>query len=165
MKTLRIIDANLNRLREGIRVIEDISRYALDDKILTLQLKHIRHLTQTQNSSLLNNLLSNRNIKCDIAKDSIQSEIKRENLKGIVIANFKRTQESARVLEEILKLDEVANILQFKNNAICIQNIESKNEIKNFDIATPSSRFKYIRYELYDIEISYFIALEKSNIL
>ncbi|MDE6885901.1 MAG: thiamine-phosphate pyrophosphorylase [Helicobacteraceae bacterium] len=165
MKTLRIIDANLNRLREGIRVIEDISRYALDDKILTLRLKYIRHLTQTQNSSLLNNLLLNRNIKCDIAKDSIQSEIKRENLKGIVIANFKRTQESARVVEEILKLDEVANILQFKNNAICIQNIESKNEIKNFDIATPYSRFKYIRYELYDIEISYFIALEKSNIL
>ncbi len=30
--TLRLIDANLNRLREGIRVVEDIFRYVYNDK-------------------------------------------------------------------------------------------------------------------------------------
>ena len=42
-KLLRIIDANLNRAREGLRVCEDISRFALGDKTATRALKSIRH--------------------------------------------------------------------------------------------------------------------------
>ena len=41
---LRLIDANLNRLREGIRVVEDIFRYVYNDKQTALKLKELRHL-------------------------------------------------------------------------------------------------------------------------
>ena len=40
---LRIIDAAANRAREGLRVVEDYVRFALDDRHLTEQLKRLRH--------------------------------------------------------------------------------------------------------------------------
>jgi len=36
-QTLRIIDANLNRIGEGLRLLEDIARLLLDDAALTQQ--------------------------------------------------------------------------------------------------------------------------------
>ena len=47
--TLRILDANLNRLREGIRVIEDILRYGFNHKDFALQLKNLRHRCKINN--------------------------------------------------------------------------------------------------------------------
>ena len=120
-KELRLLDANLNRLREGIRVIEDIFRYVLDDKATSLRLKELRHKSRIEN---YNELLKSRDIKNDVLKKTTQSEQTRKNLNSILIANFKRAQESSRVLEEFTKL------------------IDTKS----------SENFKYIRYELYDIE-------------
>ena len=39
----RIIDANFNRSKEGLRVCEDMARFVWDDKILSVALKNIRH--------------------------------------------------------------------------------------------------------------------------
>ncbi|PHO09304.1 thiamine-phosphate pyrophosphorylase [Malaciobacter canalis] len=119
---LRLIDANLNRLREGIRVVEDIFRYIYDDKITASKLKELRHQSRIDNYK---DLLQSRDIKNDVLKKSTNSEQNRKNLESILIANFKRAQESARVLEEFCKLTS------------------SKD----------SENFKYIRYELYDLEI------------
>ncbi len=58
-------------------------------------------------------------------RESIKSEQNRDNLNSILIANFKRAQESARVLEEFTKLTSIKD----------------------------SENFKYIRYELYNLEI------------
>ena len=38
-QTLRIIDANLNRIGEGLRLLEDLARLLLNDVSLTQQLK------------------------------------------------------------------------------------------------------------------------------
>src|SRR5262245_52944153 len=43
LATLRILDANLNRATEGLRVIEDYCRFALDDRHLTQRCKQLRH--------------------------------------------------------------------------------------------------------------------------
>ena len=120
-KNLRLIDANLNRLAEGIRVVEDIFRYVLDDKITATRLKALRHKARID---IYNDLISSRDIKNDVLKTSPTSEQSRKDLTSILIANFKRTQESSRVLEEFCKL------------------LSTKD----------SENFKYIRYELYDIE-------------
>jgi hypothetical protein len=40
---IRIVDENLNRLSEGLRVLEDLARMILDDASLTQQLKSLRH--------------------------------------------------------------------------------------------------------------------------
>ncbi|MFT7879471.1 MAG: thiamine-phosphate pyrophosphorylase [Sulfurimonas sp.] len=104
-KVARLIDANLNRLKEGIRVIEDINRYIYDDASLTSQLKSLRHKLQTIYSL---DRLHFRDIENDVQKKSIASELKRNSISDLVIANFSRGQESARVLEESLKLIDPA---------------------------------------------------------
>lgn len=119
---LRLIDANLNRLREGIRVVEDIFRYIYNDKDTSIKLKNIRHLSRLKNYT---ELLETRDIQNDVLRESIKSEQNREDLFSILIANFKRAQESARVLEEFCKLTSIKD----------------------------SENFKYIRYELYNLEI------------
>src|SRR3954462_5450191 len=40
---LRLLDANTNRAREALRVIEDYARFALDDQQLSADLKSLRH--------------------------------------------------------------------------------------------------------------------------
>jgi hypothetical protein len=120
--TYRIIDANLNRLREGIRVVEDIFRYIYNDKELSTKLKNLRHISRVEN---FYEILSSRDVQNDVLKESIKSEQNRDDLNSILIANFKRAQESARVLEELLKLYSIKD----------------------------SENFKYIRYELYNLEI------------
>ncbi|MGB6327518.1 MAG: thiamine-phosphate pyrophosphorylase [Halarcobacter sp.] len=120
--TLRLIDANLNRLREGIRVVEDIFRYVYNDKETSSKLKALRHLSRLENYT---QLLETRDIQNDVLRESIKSEQNRSDLYSILIANFKRAQESARVLEEFSKLISIKD----------------------------SENFKYIRYELYNLEI------------
>ena len=41
--TLRILDANFNRAREALRVMEDFARFELDDALLTEACKTLRH--------------------------------------------------------------------------------------------------------------------------
>jgi len=100
-KVMRLIDANLNRLKEGIRVIEDIARYHDDDKELASKLKSIRHKCKLDIQS---ELLGSRNSEKDVLRSTTQSELNRSTLNDILIANYKRTQESSRVLEEIFKI-------------------------------------------------------------
>ena len=119
---LRLIDANLNRLREGIRVVEDIFRYVYNDKQTAIKLKELRHLSRLENYI---ELLETRDVKNDVLRASIKSEQNRTDLYSILIANFKRAQESSRVLEEFTKLTSIKD----------------------------SENFKYIRYELYNLEI------------
>ena len=119
---LRLIDANLNRLREGIRVVEDIFRYVYNEKQTALKLKELRHLSRLENYI---ELLETRDVKNDVLRSSIKSEQNRSDLYSILIANFKRAQESSRVLEEFIKLTSIKD----------------------------SENFKYIRYELYNLEI------------
>ena len=42
-RTLRIIDANLNRMGEGLRVLEDAARFLLNNAVLSEELKTLRH--------------------------------------------------------------------------------------------------------------------------
>ena len=94
----RVIDANLNRLKEGIRVIEDIARYVDNNKILATKLKNLRHQSKIED---LQNLLSSRDSINDVLRPTIKSEMNRSDVKSIIIANYKRGQESSRVLEEM----------------------------------------------------------------
>ena len=109
--TLRILDANLNRLREGIRVIEDILRYGCNHKDFALQLKNLRYRCKINN---FESFLHSRDSQNDVLTPSTKQAQNRANLKSNVVANFKRAQESARVLEEILKLSEVSKSEEFK---------------------------------------------------
>ena len=102
---LRIIDANFNRAKEGLRVCEDVSRYGFNRQALTRQFKDIRHqLTDAVSSLKIINLVSARDIHGDVGKQSTVSELKRKTLSDVFWANAQRVKESLRVLEEVTKL-------------------------------------------------------------
>jgi len=129
-ENLRLIDANLNRLREGIRVVEDIYRYIFNDKDVASQLKALRHKARI---SQYEQLLSSRDIQNDILKNSTKSEQTRKNLKSILIANFKRAQESSRVLEEFTKLIDISISENFKNIRYSLYHLEKTVEKKELN--------------------------------
>jgi thiamine-phosphate pyrophosphorylase len=120
-KLYRLIDANLNRLREGIRVVEDIQRYVFNNKELSKKLKDLRHKARVKNEK---EYLSHRDIIGDVLKETTSSEKSRENLFSIMIANIKRAEESSRVLEESLKLIDTIEAENFKQIRYALYDIE-----------------------------------------
>ncbi|PAF49400.1 hypothetical protein BKH41_01660 [Helicobacter sp. 12S02232-10] len=130
----RILDANLNRLKEGIRVVEDAARYLQNDKDIASRLKNLRHQA-ILNASI--SLLDSRNTFSDVLKKTTLSETCRDGIYQIITANFKRSQESSRVLEEYLKYEELK-------------------------VFGDSENFKNIRYELYAIEKEFVLKYFKS---
>jgi thiamine-phosphate pyrophosphorylase len=121
---LRVVDANLNRLKEGIRVIEDIARYVHNDKDLATSLKTLRHQCRIEP---LEELLASRDSIHDVLRPSMQSEMNRTDLLSIIIANYKRAQESSRVLEELYKIVEPSLSEQFKTIRYELYTLEKKN--------------------------------------
>ena len=107
----RIIDANLNRSREGLRVCEDITRFALGSKTLTEELKSIRHsISDIAKGSTkgLRALPASRDSEGDVLRRSgFESEMKRRGLPDVFAANIERVKESLRVLEELFKLIDI----------------------------------------------------------
>jgi len=100
----RLIDANANRAREGLRVVEDAARYALDDAESLETIKGIRHelagvlrVVDPEGSSLVRA----RDVDGDagVALEG-SGEYAREGLAGVIGANAKRGEESLRVIEE-----------------------------------------------------------------
>jgi hypothetical protein len=103
--TLRIADANFNRAKEGLRVCEDICRFALGKIVLTKKFSGLRHrLTQTLKASRFSRarLLMARDTGRDPGRNLILGP-KRKGLETVFVANIQRAKEATRVLEEITK--------------------------------------------------------------
>jgi len=105
-KLYRIIDANLNRSREGLRVCEEIARFVLDDKPLTREFKGLRHGISDcirLYPAKLRGIISARDSEGDVGKGRQAIERRRKGWKEISVANMERVKESLRVLEEFSK--------------------------------------------------------------
>ncbi|QDU94278.1 thiamine phosphate synthase [Lignipirellula cremea] len=101
----RILDANANRAAEGLRVIEDYLRFALDDGLLSGGVKNLRHdLAEAISTLPSRELHAARESQQDVgASLATPSEYRRESLPAIAAANFKRAEQSFRALEEYAK--------------------------------------------------------------
>ncbi|MDR2592217.1 MAG: hypothetical protein LBC59_05355 [Chitinispirillales bacterium] len=102
----RILDANFNRLREALRVVEEYYRFILEDESACVELKAMRHsLSEMERTVGQSALLEGRDTGSDcFASASRPEEMGRENAESILRANFKRSQEACRVIEEYAKL-------------------------------------------------------------
>ena len=105
----RILDASANRAREGLRVVEDFVRFVLDDPFLTRRLKEVRHRLAAAIGGFDPDLLvAARDTRGDVGTHIMTaSEQSRENTRAVLAANFKRTAEALRTLEEYAKLVDV----------------------------------------------------------
>ena len=124
----RVIDANLNRLKEGVRVIEDIARYVNNDKALASKLKEIRHQSRIDD---IQNLLGSRDSVNDVLRPTVKSEMNRDSLESIIIANYKRAQESSRVLEELYKIVDPKLSENFKSLRYALYQLEKENLLED----------------------------------
>lgn len=141
---LRIIDANVNRTGEGLRLLEDLARFLLDDAALAQQLKTMRHELVTSISPSYQQLLQARDAEGDVGINfKVPGQEKQKDLPATLAANARRVQESLRTLEELAKLPDT---------------------IPKLD----SERFQQARFSLYTIErnlLSRLLRQEKIRLL
>ncbi|WP_346999978.1 thiamine phosphate synthase [Dehalogenimonas sp. THU2] len=124
-QTLRIIDANLDRTAEGLRVLEDVSRFYLDSSLISKRLKSLRHRLLENCHFSTAELLSARDSAGDVGRESEAVKRSAGDIGETVTANARRVEQSLRVLEEMARLPE---------------------------ITIDGAVFETIRYAVYDIE-------------
>lgn len=122
----RIIDANLNRVKEGLRVCEEIARFILDNRKFTALFKKLRHQVDTaaRKVSPVSVLLNQRKSDYDVGRHNCCGELKRNNCQDIFWANIQRVKESLRVLEEFSKLADPLAAKGFKQLRYRVYEIE-----------------------------------------
>jgi thiamine-phosphate pyrophosphorylase len=135
----RIIDANINRASEGLRVLEDLARFSLNDSSLSSRIKHLRHMLRTGIESLgltQSTLLYSRDTTNDVgtAISTPSESIRAQGAIDIASAAAKRTQEALRTIEEAAK-----------------------------GLGFSCGVFESIRYAIYDVERDLILRLSKPN--
>ena len=100
----RIIDANFNRSREALRVMEEYARFVLNNKDLSARTKEIRHLISSEIEKLDRlKLLNARDSISDVGFGlEVPGQLKRTNLNDTLSAACKRLSESLRALTEVI---------------------------------------------------------------
>lgn len=102
----RLLDANANRAREGLRVLEDAARFVLDEPVLTAEAKALRHAITTILAGLADREgVGARDVAGDVGtNDDLASEVERPSLGAVVGAAAHRATEALRALEEYAKI-------------------------------------------------------------
>jgi thiamine-phosphate pyrophosphorylase len=124
-QVLRLLDANANRAREALRVIEDYARFILNDQNLCAQLKHLRHDLADATQSIVPEAILHRDTPGDVGTTTkAAGELTREDTAHVITAAGKRLGEALRTLEEFLKTTD----------------------------PTAATKIESIRYRFYDLE-------------
>jgi len=99
---LRIVDASLNRAAEGLRVVEDYTRFALDDAHLSGLAKTARHdLARVARAPALVQRQAARDTQADVGTTiTSAAEQQRADALDVCRASMERVKQSLRSLEE-----------------------------------------------------------------
>jgi hypothetical protein len=123
----RVVDANYNRAKEGLRVCEDVARFVFNDRQLTARLKRARHgLTAAVQGFGLREIVTAREIRKDVGRKTSGAESDRFSVGDLFYANSQRTKESLRVLEEFAKLVNIKAAEKLKQLRYAVYAIEKE---------------------------------------
>ena len=129
----RMIDANVNRAAEGLRVLEDVARFHLNNLKLSEACKQYRHTIR----HAFPNCILHRDTRGDVGTMiTTEEELKRASLHDIVIASSNRCCEALRVIEEGVKLE--ASTLSVKDLRYAIYDT-AQQLLRQLGSAVPSS--------------------------
>ena len=104
----RLVDANANRVREGLRTLEDIARFVLDASELARDLKTIRHEITEAAARLVGPTSMPRDTAGDVGTEHVtDGELARPGLVAVAEAAGGRVTEGCRSLEEAAKVLDV----------------------------------------------------------
>ncbi len=121
-QVLRLLDANLNRCREGLRVLEDTARFVWNDEALFKKFRASRHSVDVITREFYPRLVAARDSRGDHGREV--PEKGRPRFESVVAANLRRCAESLRVLEEYSKLFSPAAGGKFKALRFGIYDLE-----------------------------------------
>ena len=124
LSVVRLMDVNLNRCREGLRVLEDTARLVCNQTQWFKEIRFCRHQLDLLTRSRYLDLVASRQSQKDPGRSI--AEKKRSDIQSIIYANFRRCEESLRVLEEYGKLFEEDQSVQFKALRFKIYSLEKK---------------------------------------
>ncbi|MDC3147453.1 thiamine phosphate synthase [Prochlorococcus sp. AH-716-I09] len=122
-KIYQIIDANLDRAREGLRVLEDWARFGLGQEKYVERIKNFRQILGKNHLEVYKQSRNHTEDKCKGLTH--KEQINRKTSEQIISSNSGRVQEALRVIEEFSRLH-------------------------NHELSKISSE---IRYEIYTLEV------------
>jgi len=139
VNVFRLLDANANRAREALRVMEDYARFILDDGPTSAALKQIRHdLTALVPADAI----YSRDTSGDVGTgNKTSAELVRENTAAVITAAGKRLGEALRTIEEFLKTTSPPDAGKVEAMRYRIYDIEQKLAFS----LRPASRFANVR--------------------
>lgn len=126
-----IIDANIHRVCEWLRVIEEYFRFVVNNQAFTNRLVWLRKKISHHTLSISDRArMQARNTELDVrANEMIQS---RKNTYDLLLANMKRSQEALRVLEEYTG-DDAFRVFRYELYELekeCFLNIRKPSELR-----------------------------------
>ena len=128
-KLLRIVDANINRAAEGLRLLEDVARLYFDDASLSQPFKELRHKLAQPPPEVQRQLIGARDAASDVGGAQAVETDERDDIQAVVMANSGRIQESLRTLEEMARMAEVKPLMgwfDFKQARFACYDLEQK---------------------------------------
>ncbi len=117
LRIFQIIDANLDRAREGLRVLEDWARFGLGKNDYVTKLKNFRQILGKNHLEIYK---QTRNYIEDQCKGLTHLEqFKRKTPEQVISSNASRIQEALRVIEEFsrlhnLELSKIASEIRYE---------------------------------------------------
>jgi thiamine-phosphate pyrophosphorylase len=139
----RIVDANYNRAREGLRVAEEFCRFALDNQQLSGRCKEIRHKLSASVAKLdIQKLITARDTENDVGCNlKIDKQMKRQSLEDCVTAGLARTVEAIRAITEAVSVTDAKLSENFEKIRYDCYTLEKDIALFGF----PSIKFKKTR--------------------
>ena len=106
LEAVRLLDANLNRALEGLRVIEDLVRFGYEWQSIAAECKTLRHRLASEAARLDRaSRMRSRDTAGDVGTSlTSPGEYERHDTSHLLHANCERVKQSLRVIEEVTKL-------------------------------------------------------------
>ena len=136
LEAARVVDANLNRSLEALRVLDDYVRFVRDDRPMTAAVKQLRHdLVEAGGVLPARLLLAARSVPTDVgASVRTTAEYRRGGAADVGRVNLRRLQESLRSLEEfgkVLDAGFAAAVEQLRYRAYTLEaGLQPKSELQ-----------------------------------
>jgi len=124
---LRLIDANANRAREALRVLEDYARFVRNDHTTAQALKQLRHTLREALAGVHDAAILCRDTPNDVGTTiKTPTELSRADLPAVITAAGKRVGEALRALGEYLKTLDPASAAQIESARYAFYDIETR---------------------------------------
>ena len=137
LRIYQIIDANLDRAREGLRVLEDWARFGLGKEKYVEKIKNFRQILGKNHLEVYKQSRNHLEDKCKGVTHKEQNN--RKTSEQIISSNSARVQEALRVIEEFSRLQnhelsKIASEIRYEIYTLDIELLSLNKCKKSFEI-------------------------------